>query len=1110
MATLDQIQVNTILEGDFFPERVRVEKVRPLGGGTVSLGAVGLRTRTYYDPVFDEAKLAKLKVVSEGLLDFSGNGEDFFLFMEAHRIRNAFQFDPLYAVNVSQVDPLPHQIDAVYHYILKNPSIRFLLADDPGAGKTIMAGLVLTELKYRGLVDRVLIVTPGHLKPQWLREMKDHFHETFKVIDRGVMEAAWGQNVWRENNRVITSIDFAKQDDVMAALGDSHWDMVIVDEAHKMAAYRYGRKIDKTERYRFGELLSGISTYLLFLTATPHRGDPENFRLFLDLLEPGFFSTTEMLEQSIRDEDNPLFLRRLKEDLKDFDGKPIFPPRHVYTKEFRLAESNDEMTLYNAVTDYVQNHYNVALQKEKRNVAFAMVILQRRMASSTRAIRRSLERRRNRLQELYDKGEWLQSGAYDPEERLEEMEESERWAEEEELLEKLTSAETLEELGQEISKLDILIGLAKQAEKSESELKLTELKKVMEAEGLSQNREKLLIFTEAKDTLDYLVEKLQGWGYSVTSIHGGLNLDRRIAAEHEFHDHAQVMVATEAAGEGINLQFCHICINYDIPWNPNRLEQRMGRVHRYLQQHEVNIYNLVAVDTIEGKILRALFDKLQSMRKHLGDRVFDVIGITVAGKSLKEMILEAISKTRTLDEIIAGIEAVPDEGEIAKVKEATLESLATHHIDLTRILGERRIALENRLVPEYVESFFLRAADRLSMTVEKRQDGFLRVSNVPFDVRNQPHSFKLKFGEVRRDYLRFSFDKQQAQKAEAEFIAMGHPLMEAVVDSILQRCESEAGKGAVLWDPDDLRQGLLWFLETEIKDGAHRVAGRRLFALYQEDEIMALVSPSIHWDLKPASAEAGMKALARSTQLALDNDGVTAFIVGTALEEYQSELLEQRTRDAAIKEKYGIASLNHLIGQSEEKLADYYARENAVPEPTVQQEERKKRDLLEKRERLQKAIKAETHLWAGSPTVLGVARILPLEARGPGMRSDPEIERVGMETAMRYESEQGRFPQDVSAENKGYDVRSDCTDGSCRYIEVKARAQTGQVELTPNEWLMSKRLREDYWLYVVSNAATVPELYLINDPYKNLDATEEVSIVRYVVRDWKTAAVKEQ
>jgi len=1129
-----QIQPGNIIKGAFWPETVRVISAKSIGRNRMRIEAVGLKTQCFYNQILSEEDARLAEIIEERPFAFSSDGESLFLYLESHRIRNAFQFDPLYAVNVSQIDPLPHQIEAVYNYMMQNPRIRFLLADDPGAGKTIMTGLLLKELKYRGLVERTLIVVPGHLKDQWLREMKEKFQEHFSIVDRNVMNTEWGKNVFADKNQVIISMDFAKQEDVRFALEDVKWDLCIVDEAHKMSAYKYGQKISKTQRYAFGELVSRIATYLIFLTATPHRGDPENFRLLLDLLEPGLFANTSMLSESIQNKDNPLFLRRLKEDLKNFEGAPIFPPRTVETIKYYL--SDDEKKLYNAVTEYVEKHFNKALEKEKRNVTFALTILQRRLASSLRAIRKSLERRYKRLRELYEKGSLIQEAGYTAdasidEDYIEDLEEKERW-EKEELLERLTSAETLEELKDEIEKLESLVAMAKEVEKKGVETKLNELKKVMESEKLQETETKLLIFTESKDTLEYLVEKLKSWGYSVTYIHGGMNLDARIKAEADFKNQAQIMVSTEAGGEGINLQFCWLMVNYDIPWNPNRLEQRMGRVHRYGQRNEVHIYNLVAIDTREGQILSRLFEKLSNIRSHLGsDRVFDVIGEVLVGKSLKDLIIEAIANRRTIKDILQDFERVPDEEAIRKVREASLEALAVRHIDLTRILGEQRRAMENRLVPEYVEEFFKRAAKALNIKMEKRKDGLWRIASVPFEIRNQPHEFKTKFGEVGIEYAKVSFDKDTAANAKAEFVAMGHPLLEAVVNTILSRYDQSAADGATFIDPEGKKDGIVWFLEAEIKDGKNEVAGKRLFAVYQDlgsesykaegsDEKdtqnppfqpLSLVSPAILWDLKPLStaADTAPQKEELKQETSLDKDAVVSYVISEGLENYKKELLEKRIRDAKIKEKYGIRSLDSMIAESDGKLASYYERQmkgENIPEMTIQNEQKKKEDLGNKKQRLQKEIEAETHLYPTDPKILGAVRVIPGQLL-PVAAGDEEIEQIGMRIAMEYERKCGRTPEDVSLQNLGYDIRSCDERADYRYIEVKARAKEGAVAITPNEWLMAQRLKEEYWLYVVVNAATNPELYLVSNPAAKFEPDEEVDIVRYIVKDWKDKAL---
>jgi superfamily II DNA or RNA helicase len=1092
------LQRGALLKGDYWPEPVRILAVEHLGT-RVRIEAVGIKSSQVYERILSATDLERVRVVDEAVRDFGGRGEAFFLAMEAQRIRYAYQFDPLFAVSVAQVDPLPHQIEAVYHYILRNPRIRFLLADDPGAGKTIMTGLLLKELKYRGLVRRTLIVVPGHLKDQWLREMKERFGETFTVVDRNVINATWGRNVWQEQPQVITSMDFAKQDDVMATLSEVHWDLVVVDEAHKMAAYRYGEKTTRTERYRLGELLSRTSNFLLFLTATPHRGDPENFRLFLDLLQPGFFANSDLLNESVKNADNPLFLRRLKEDLKDFEGRPLFPPRRVFTKTYRL--SDDEKRLYNAVTEYVEKSYNKALAAEKRNVAFALLILQRRLASSLRAVRRSLERRKERLEELLKLGKWLAERGTVDEEELEDAPEAERLKREEELVERLTAAETREELQTEINTLAELIRLAREAERHEVETKLTELRRVMEDEQLQQTREKLLIFTESRETLEYLAEKLKDWGYSVVTLHGGMNLDARIRAEHEFRERAQVMVSTEAGGEGINLQFCSLMVNYDIPWNPNRLEQRMGRIHRYGQQKEVHIYNLVAADTREGKVLEALFRKLERIQNALGsDRVFDIIGEVIPGRSLKELIVEAIANRRTLDDIVAEIEAMPDEEAVRKAREAVLEGLATRHIDLQRVLGEDRRAREHRLMPEYIERFFQRACEFLNIPLERRRDGLWRVPNVPYEIRNVPQDFRHRFGEVFREYGKLAFDKATARRQDAVFIAPGHPLLEAVIERLLTECADDVRRGAVFVDPDGRLDGWLLFLEGEVRDGTNQVAGKRIFALYRSvGGDVRLINPSVLWDLKPYAKQ-------QEIESQVPENDVIAYAVEHVLEPYRAELLKERERMAAIKRKYGLRSLEQMILESEAKLIEYETRrvkgEN-LPEVEILNEQRRKEELEMRKRALEEEIRRETSLLPSTPKILGVVRVLPQPTADQSMRSDAEIEAIGMHVAMQYEREHGRNPEDVSAENVGYDIRSTSPLGEVRYIEVKARATTGAIVLTPNEWLMAQRLGNEYWLYVVENAATQPRLRIIQNPAAKLQPEEVVEVVRYVVKNWK-------
>jgi superfamily II DNA or RNA helicase len=1102
------ITPGSIIQGPRWPEPIKIDLVEDLGEYVRIVGAT-VNSRTHIDQVLPKSELGEMKS-GEIKAQFTANPRHVFLALEAHRYRFASLYDPLLAMNTSKVDPLPHQIEAVYGHILKLPRIRFLIADDPGAGKTIMAGLIIKELKLRHLAKRILIVTPGHLKDQWRREMKDRFEETFTVIDRGFLGAFYGQNVWAREPQLITSIDFAKQDDILAGLTSVHYDLIVVDEAHKMAAYKYGEKLDKTIRYRLGERLSDACTHLLFLTATPHRGDPENFRLFLDLLEPGFFATTDMVAESIRQQENPLFIRRLKEDMKDFQGRDIFLPRYVITKPFNLGvESYPEKDLYNGLSRYVNEQYGKALNKDKRrNVAFALVILQRRLASSTFALLRSLERRKKRLEELLQgaekKGRNEQTG-YDFEE-VEELSEEERWKQEE-VWETLSVSENREELIEELHTLDRLIDQARVIANSDppTEAKLRHLKSALEELNSKYPGAKILIFTESRDTLDYLEKNLRRWNYSVCTIHGGMGLEERIRAEAVFKNEAQVLVATEAAGEGINLQFCNLMINYDIPWNPNRLEQRMGRIHRYGQTREVFIFNLVATDTREGQVLNALFKKLDEIRDALGsDKVFDVLGDVIQGKDLSQLLVEAASGARSMDEILREIEVKVDPEYIARVREELGESLATRFIDYTRIHEMADQAREHRLIPEYTEAFFKRAMELLGgkwqpKTVSEYPTGhFLNIESVPNVLRQigEEEIFKKQFGPILRRYPLATFDKDASMRvAQAELVTFGDPLFEAILTWVERNLDVALKEGAIFTDPDGVMDGVLLFYQGEIRDGQNEIAGTRLFALYADEKngTISPVNPAILWDLQEGGKgkEEGQTLEVLQTR--------TIGLLLPELESYRQSLLKERQRQAAIKEKYGLKSLETLILKLDGDLITLYDRrdhgENV--DLVIRNKEEQKQHYEQSSVDLKQALERERNLTLSTPRFLGAVRVIPA-AGSDEMITDPQVEQVGMDVTMQYEHQQGWKPEDVSKENLGFDVRSTSPDGHKRYIEVKARAEIGPVALTQNEWFKAKRFQDEYYLYAVLNASKTPVLYRVQNPAVLLKPEEQVE-VRYLV-----------
>lgn len=1101
------INEGNIIKGSLWNEPVKVEKIEDIGE-YIRIIVSTIYSKQFVEQIIKKEDLNKLEIV-ETEIDFSSDPESVFFVIEATRFKYASLFDPLLAINVSKIDPLPFQIEAVYGYVLKQPHIRFLIADDPGAGKTIMAGLILKELKLRGIAKRILIVSPGHLRDQWRRELKEKFDEKFVVLDRNTFNAHFGENPWEKNDQIITSIDFTKQDDIRATLSSVYWDLVIVDEAHKMSAYKYGDKTQKTQRYRLGEILSRNSNHLVFLTATPHRGDPENFRLFLDLLMPGFFATNKMLEESLINKDNPLFIRRLKEDLKDFEGKPIFTRRFPITIKFHLSEPEKE--LYNAVSRYVLEQYNKALQSEKkRNVAFALMVLQRRMASSTYALLKSLERRKEKLEKILKVGEENQNEIYADYEEIEDFEEEERWKKEEEW-ESITLAKDPEELKREIETISELIDKANQVIKNEEEVKLKELRKAIE-EGFIKVKDmngnpKILIFTESKDTLEYLVQKIRTWGYKVNSIHGGMSIDERIMAEKIFRDETEIMVATEAAGEGINLQFCHIMINYDIPWNPNRLEQRMGRIHRYGQQKDVYIFNLVAEDTREGKVLAKLFEKLEEIKNKLGsDRVFDIIGDVFEGKNLYQLLIDAVTNAKTMDEILKDLDVKPNEEYISKIKEVLGETLATRFIDYTRIKEMAERARENRLIPEYVEEFFKKAFVKAEGKFRETKDGFIAIDSVPYEIRKiaENPDFKNRYGIIMKKYSKVTFDKEIAFKnPDAEFISFGHPLFEALLKWVVDKYSEETKRGAVFKDPSGRLNGYIWVYIGEVKDGKGEIAGRKIMAIYDDGYKVREINTSILWDLVPVKNNMQLENIFES-----EKDKLFGFTI-QLVEKYKEELSKERKRQAEIKKKYGLKSLDYLIGKLDADLAELYEREargEKVDLPIRNKEELKRR-YEEAMKKLEREIEQEQSLSMSTPELLTIIRVIPEKT---DMVESEEIERIGMEIAMEYERQHGREPEDVSKENLGFDIRSKGKN-EIRYIEVKARAREGEVALTPNEWFKAKRFKDQYYLYIVANASTNPTLYIIQNPAENLKPQEKVEVVRFIVplKEWKRNKLEE-
>ncbi len=1120
---------NTLLTGPYFDETVQVITTLPIGDSVKLIGK-GLRTGRVHEVVLSAEQVGRL-TVSGGEEGFDGDGGRFKLGVEAMRLKLAYEYDPFFSLSIARIDPLPHQLEAVYDYFLKSPRIRFLLADDPGAGKTIMAGLLIKELKIRGLAKRVLIIAPANLTFQWQRELKDKFREQFEVIRGDVLRANYGTNPWQERSQVITSVSWVSRiEDAKESLLRSQWDLVIVDEAHKMSASSAERK---TLAYQLGEALGERTDHFLLMTATPHKGDPTHFSLFLQLLDKDVYGDVSSLEEAMRRQAAPFYLRRVKEALVSFPDpetgqvKMLFTKRNVRTAAFEL--NFDEMEFYDGLTQYVEEQSAQAAEDDSprgRAVGFTMAMLQRRFASSMFAVRRSLERMRDKRQHILDDPEGYRQEqiARKLPDDFDELPEDEQ-AEILDILEGAVASVNPADLRLEIARLTRLINEAKALEVREVETKLGKLRQTLTDQGVfADPKMKLLLFTEHKDTLDYLVGKLRGWGLTVTQIHGGMKIgDRntpgtRIYAEWEFKEKCQVLVATEAAGEGINLQFCWYMINYDIPWNPVRLEQRMGRIHRYGQEKDCLIINFVSTNTREGRVLLKLFERLGKIENDLDPKrtgkVFNVLGDVFPANQLERMVREMYARNLTEQVIKDRIVEQVDTARFRKITESTLEGLAKRELNLAALIGKAAEAKERRLIPEVVEEFFLEAAPLVGMRIrnltpefERRtqaspkagEGGVYRVGRVPRAVQGWGERLEPVFGRLGQEYNRVVFAKNRlAEDATLEWVTPGHPLFEAVRETLAERVQDDLRRGAVFFDLQRAHPARVDVFSAAVCDGRGHELHRRLFLVETEGEQMCVREATLFGDLQPAqqSAEAGTGV--PTAEGWPDKAGVEAFLINGALSTFLKEVIHQRERELATIAAHVEISLNAIIDRVQVQFAALHEQVMAgASEPGLEGRykimEERLEELNARLERRRAELEQERHCTLADIQHIGRAWVLPHPERDtPGfapMVRDAEIERIAIEAAMAHERAQGWVVESVEAENRGYDLisRRFASDdpervAEVRYIEVKGRAQVGEVALSPNEFLKAGILGEAYWLYVVYNCATQPELHPIHDP----------------------------
>lgn len=1111
-------------------EPVKVTKIAPLGSMT-SVHYVGINSNVSNNKLLTKHQLEKLEVISEdGIFNFSGDPDKFKLFAEAERINSAYQFDPLFAVNCSVIDPLPHQVEAVYKYLLPLPNIRFLLADDTGAGKTIMTGLLIKELMMRDLISRILIITPGGLTKQWQEdEMGLKFNMPFKLVNRATFNA--DPNIFSSNDKLVTSIDFIRSDDVLNVLEEVSWDLVVVDEAHKLSAFDYGQKSYKSKRYQALEQISSKCEHLLLLTATPHRGRIDTFKNLLQLLDEDIFASENLVTSRINEINesgiNKFFIRRLKEQMKDWQEQPLFKQRSTKTIMYKLTQ--EEKYLYDKVTNYLLKRREEAQEQLNIHVSLALMVMQRRLTSSIFAIKRTLQNRYDALngllQELTENPNlWKQRQKLDMDissiEDYDDLDDDEKDSLENILSDPkkfklFTTAKSPSELREERDQVKELYESAEHLYNSkQEEAKFLQLKDLLKERGVFDHKnEKLVIFTEHKDTLTYLYDRLTNNGYEVETIHGGKSVDERRMAQASFARESQILIATDAAGEGINLQFCRLLINWDIPWNPNRLEQRMGRIHRYGQKQDVLVFNMVAQNTREGNVLQRLLKKLDVIRDQIGnDRVYDVISDVFEEVGLDDIVKSTFNgKVTTFDQTIDF--KFTRENIEQKIKEQK-EKMAHSDVDYVKAKELKELSDERRLQPIYIQQFFEKSFHHLGGQLEQLSHSIFRIIKIPDTLLNtlrDDYNISANLTEYKLCFDKQIFlDYQFSNGTKMFYVNPGNPIFDAMLKVVRNQYREEMMKGTILVSPEDSDSYLAFLVKSQITDnrpskGIENVADETIHLVsFNSKSELSSTSPAKLIDLKPPSDFAKKIETPNPVNEDLINEWCFTNITVPQFQKTQERIIEDITqRKLYLDEAFDniIFDVTVEINELQRKILLGDTRVNEK----IQRKQTKINELIIRKQLRHTRLEAMTELSPKTPEILGCAFVVPLNQveyqQHYGMQRDDEVEQIAMDFAAKYETDNGWTAEDVSKLNLGYDIRSTSPEKLKRYIEVKGRSGVGGVMLSENEMNRLEQLGDSAWLYIVYNCKSEPQLVRIQNPTRNLQYEKKSKGIQYFLSE---------
>lgn len=1143
MARLEDITVGSSVSGLASQEAVTVVAVKWYGTAVLEVTFKDGKGRLASQLIYRENEDG-IEILNNHLpWSFDADGNLLRLASEAYRINLAHIFDPYLAVHTSAIEPLPHQISAVYEEMLPRLPLRYVLADDPGSGKTIMTGLLLKELIIRGDLKRCMIVSPGNLAEQWQDELYQKFHLRFEILTNDRLESAVTGNVFTEMNYCIARLDkLSRNAELQEKLKVTDWDLIVCDEAHKMSATMWGNEIKYTKRYQLGRLLSSITRHFLLLTATPHNGKEEDFQLFMSLVDPDRFEgACRTSNQSIDVSD--VMRRLVKEDLLKFDGRPLFPERLAYTVNYDLSLM--EAQLYTAVTNYVQDEFNRAdhLDGTRRSsVGFALTILQRRLASSPEAIYQSLHRRRERLESRLAEeklGKRANDAAWqfdlpdDPDD-FDDLPSDELEQKEEAVADQASAATTISELEAEIEILRKLEAMANAVRCSGTDKKWDELSSILQDESLmfdaDGQREKLIIFTEHRDTLNYLASKIRtlfGKDEAVVTIHGGMLRDDRRKVETLFKQDkdVRILIATDAAGEGINLQRAHLMVNYDLPWNPNRLEQRFGRIHRIGQTEVCHLWNLVSKETREGAVFQRLFEKLEEERNALSGKVFDILGkVTFDNKHLRDLIIEAIRYGNS-PETRAKLNQIVDRSldrdtlrNLLEERALTEDTMDVHRVMAIREEMERMEA--HKLQPHFIEAFFIEAFKSLGGIIRKREENRYEIVSVPYKVRSRDQL--IGFGvPVASKYERVCFDKQYCSLPGlpiADQICPGHPLLEAVIDLIREQNADVLKRGSVMIDENDPSESarLLFYIEDAIQDGhilpngSRRIVSKKLqFVELDEASHPKNAGYAPYLDYRPATPEENAAVHDFIQEQAWLTQGVEDRAVHYAIEHIvPKHYSEVRTHKHQMADKIAKAVKERLtceIQYWDFRAADLKEKE-AAGKPNAKLNslmlQRRADELQARLQRRLAELEQEKKVSPCPPVIVGGALIIPMGLinklmgrpnTGSLFGADrAAIEQAAMDAVMQREWNLGNTPSDVSKDNVGYDIESAIptsrrNGGPClRFIEVKGRRKgSTTVTVSRNEILTALNKPDEFILAIVEVDGANTKTVYIRKPFTN-------------------------